>query len=111
MAVTFSLTLNDPYASTYNGVYADFMQASADSVAVPGTSNANIRVQVDVGGFPENVGYVIQNDPNDFVQIGTTASGDTLWEPWGEYALQNDASVPGTPERHPHLFESLLQPG
>lgn len=98
MAVTFSLTLNDPgdSSSIYNAISADLTQAAADWSQYL-NSNADIRVEVDVGGFPSNVGLVIQNDQNDFVQIGTTASGETLFEPWGEYALLNDASVPGTP--------------
>jgi len=96
MAVTFSLTLNDPSSGTYAALYADLQQAASDWSQYL-NSNANIRVEVDVGSFPNNLGFIVQNDSNDFVQVGTTALGQTLVEPWGEYALQNDASVPNTP--------------
>jgi hypothetical protein len=78
MVVTFSLTLNDPGDSTsaYNALYADLTQAASDWPRYL-NSNASIGVQVDVGGVPDDAGLVIQNDENDFVLIGTAASGDT----------------------------------
>jgi hypothetical protein len=95
VAVTFQLTLNYP-GSLYNALYADLAQAAVDWAQYL-NSNATIRVQVDVGSFPSNLGFVVQNDSNDFVQVGTTGSGQELVEPWGEYALQNNASVAGSP--------------
>jgi hypothetical protein len=92
VAVTFSLSTNDPDAS----LVADFNQAAAEWTQYL-ASNATIRVQVDVGGFPDDYGYVIQNDSSDFVQVGATAQGEPIVEPWGEYALQTDSHVAGSP--------------
>jgi hypothetical protein len=96
MAVTFQLTLNDPYDPAYSSFYADLSYAASEWAQYL-NSNATIRVQVDVGSFPNNLGFVIQNDANDFIAVGTNAQGDTVVEPWGEYALQTDSHVPGSP--------------
>ncbi len=102
MAVTFSLNTNDPDPS----LVADFTQAAAEWTQYL-NSNATIRVEVDVGGFPGNFGYVIQNDSNDFVQVGTTSQGEPIVEPWGEYALQTDSHAPAASTYDIHIYLNL----
>jgi hypothetical protein len=96
MTVTFDLTLNDQGAFTYNAVYADLAYAASEWARYL-NSDATIRVQVDVGDFPGNLGLIVQNDADDFVQVGTNASGTGIVEPWGEYALLTDSHVSGSP--------------
>ncbi len=74
MTVTFDLTLNDSSDVRYDAIYADLTQAAADWARYL-NSDATIRVQVDVGGFPNNLGLIVQNDANDFVAVGANASG------------------------------------
>ena len=96
MPVTFSLTLTGAARRCLMfDIYADLAYAAAQWGQYL-DSNANIRVQVDVGGFPGNLGFIVQNDANDFVTVGTNASGQTGVEPWGEYALQTGNHVPGS---------------
>jgi hypothetical protein len=88
--------LNDQGAFTYNAVYADLAYAASEWARYL-NSDATIRVQVDVGDFPGNLGLIVQNDADDFVQVGTNASGTAIVEPWGEYALLTDSHVPRSP--------------
>ena len=96
MTVTFDLTLNDASDLRYNAIYADLSYAATEWASYL-NSDATIRVQVDVGDFPNNLGLIVQNDANDFVSVGTNASGEKIVEPWGEYALLTDSHVAGSP--------------
>lgn len=113
MTVTFSLTLNDIYPPSnplHTAFAADLAQAAADWSHYL-NSNANIRVQVDVGNFPSNAGFVIQNDSQDFVPVGSGSPvlGRTLVEPWGEYALTTGGHVSGSTSDI-HIFVSSSAP-
>ncbi len=97
MAVTFTCTLNGlGGGTTYTSLSADLAQAAADWSGYL-NSNADIRVQVDVGGFPDNLGFIVQNDSNDFATLSTTADGKALVEPWGERVLQTGSQTAGSP--------------
>jgi hypothetical protein len=70
MTVTFDLTLSDPVDLRYNAIFADLAYAASEWASYL-NSDATIRVQVDVGDFPDNLGLIVQNDANDFVSVGT----------------------------------------
>jgi Hint domain len=98
MAVTFSLTMNSPYTGdAFNDWINTDLSYAASEWAPYLDSNATIRVELDVGSLPNTIGFLVQNDANDFVRVGTNAQGAGIFEPWGEYALQTGSSVPGTP--------------
>jgi Hint domain len=93
MTVTFTYTIN---GSSDPLILTDLEQAAADWSQYL-NSNATIRVQVDVGSFPNNAGFIVQTNASDFVSLGTSSGGRQLQETWGEYALTTGSSVPGSP--------------